>query len=406
MTFDTRDKKPKLYSLALISALFALCIIGVCFIQRDIPAKLTFSLCILITAYLIITLAILIITFIKQLQYNPYSYNTILYSGFALFVVSLLATFIIMDINVARDPETYSVAHMAFSLMGAAKTYVILSGPFILIFAVALCVSNISLIRHEGFRKNNIYGIAISLILVAGWLILFFADYAASGSMEEVRTHDMIVNLYAAIYLYLECMLIGTIIGDAIAAAHEPARNKDFVIILGCRPRKDGTPTPLLAGRIDRAIAFYHKQIDETGKKLVFVPSGGQGNAEIMPESTSMRNYLVSKGIPEEQIMEEDQSKNTFENMKFSKEKILAVKPDAKVAFSTTNYHVFRSGVYARRVKMRAEGMGARTKWYFWPNAAVREFVGLLSRHRIKQLIVLGSMIAVFVLLTYFGYEV
>ena len=102
--------------------------------------------------------------------------------------------------------------------------------------------------------------------------------------------------------------------------------------------------------------------------------------------------------------MEEDKSRNTFENMKFSKEKILAKKPDAKIAFSTTNYHVFRSGIYARRVKMRAVGMGAKTKWYFWPNAAVREFVGVLSRHKDKQLIVLGSMIVVFALLIYFNY--
>ena len=99
-------------------------------------------------------------------------------------------------------------------------------------------------------------------------------------------------------------------------------------------------------------------------------------------------------------IIEEDRSKDTFENMKFSKEKIMAADPGAKIAFATTNYHVFRSGLFARRVKMRAVGMGAKTKWYFWPNAAVREFVGLLSSHRLKQGIVLGSIIAFYVILT------
>ena len=85
--------------------------------------------------------------------------------------------------------------------------------------------------------------------------------------------------------------------------------------------------------------------------------------------------------------------------MKFSKEKILAVNPQGKIAFSTTNYHVFRSGLFARRVKMRAVGMGAETKWYFWPNAAVREFIGLLTKHRLKQALIFGGMILLYFLL-------
>ena len=53
---------------------------------------------------------------------------------------------------------------------------------------------------------------------------------------------------------------------------------------------------------------------------------------------------------------------------------------------------------------MRAQGMGAKTKWYFWPNAAVREFVGLLTAHRLKQAIILGSMIVFYVVLTLVAY--
>ena len=62
-------------------------------------------------------------------------------------------------------------------------------------------------------------------------------------------------------------------------------------------------------------------------------------------------------------------------------------------------------GLFARRVKMRAVGMGARTKWYFWPNAAVREFVGLLSAHRVKQAAVLGAMIVIYVIMTLVYYR-
>ena len=118
-----------------------------------------------------------------------------------------------------------------------------------------------------------------------------------------------------------------------------------------------------------------------------------------------MKKYLMEHGVPEERILEEDRSTDTLENMKFSKEKIWAIDPQAKVAFSTTNYHVFRSGLFARRVKMRAVGMGAETRWYFWPNAAVREFAGLLTRHRGKQALILGSMIGIYTVLTLFAYR-
>ena len=54
---------------------------------------------------------------------------------------------------------------------------------------------------------------------------------------------------------------------------------------------------------------------------------------------------------------------------------------------------------------MRAIGVGAPTRWYYWPNAAVREFVGLLTKHRGKQILVLGGLIAAFVILTLAAYR-
>ena len=78
--------------------------------------------------------------------------------------------------------------------------------------------------------------------------------------------------------------------------------------------------------------------------------------------------------------------------------------PGAKVAFFTTNYHVFRAGLKARRVKMRAVGMGAPTRWYFWSNAAVREYVGLLTEHRGKQILVFLMLIVSYTILTILAY--
>ena len=402
MKFDTRNKKPKLYNL-LIQALFVLLIIFL-LVQRD-AQRYTVLTSALIGIFLLAAVGQLITAFFKQIQYNPYSYNTIYYMGFSLFLLAVAVMQLRITLLLILEPQVYRANEILHILLDSAKTFMLWSSPFLLIFSAALCVSNISLIRHEGRRLVNILGIFLSFLLVAGLALLFTFDHYASGSRLQVMLHDLAANLFAAVYLYFECMLIGAIVADVIAARHEPDLDKDFLIILGCGFRKDGTPSPLLRGRLDRALRFAEKQEAATGKALIFVTSGGQGPDEVCSESACMKRYLLEQGVPEDRILEEDRSTDTFENMKYSKAQIWKVNPQGKIAFATTNYHVFRSGLYARRVKMRAVGMGADTKWYFWPNASVREFVGLLTEHRGKQILIFGSLILSYTILTILAYQ-
>lgn len=400
--FDTRDTKPKLRALLVLTAAAAVAALALV-IWGGVWSGVW--LCALTAVYAMGMIIALMWAFREQLRYNPYSYNTIFYMGFALFALSVLITHVILIWRIANTPELYDWEQILHTLLRSAKTYMLFSSPFLFVFSAALCFSNLSLIRHEGRRLVNLLGIGLSFLILAGEVFLFFVDDYVSGSQQEVMVPDLLVNLFAAVYLYFECMLLGTIVADAIVARHEPTRDRDFLIILGCGLQKDGTPTPLLRGRIDRALAFDKKQQAETGKVLTFITSGGQGPDEAVSESAAMKRYLIEHGVSEERIIEEDRSTDTFENMKNSKEKILEREPAGKIAFSTTNYHVFRSGLYARRVKMRAVGMGAKTKWYFWPNAAVREFAGLLTAHRGKQALILSTMIVIYALMTFLAYR-
>lgn len=405
MRFDTRDKKPKLWNIAILSLLAALVLAALAVGGAEahvLGIAFTFDV------YLGLVLVLLLRAFFAQIQYNPYSYNTIYYIGFFLFLLSIFVTHMVLTVRLIREPDLYlgqNLAQILSLLTNSARTYMVLSLPFILVFSLALCISNLSLLRHEGKRFNNILGILLALFLVGGDLFLSFFHTNASGSVTQILVHDLIGNLFASLYLYGECMVIGTMITGAIVARHQPEYNKDYVIILGCSLLRDGSPTPLLRGRIDRALAFSREQKAQTGKDLIFVTSGGKGSDERNSESAAMKAYLLQQGIPADRILEEDQSTNTYENMKFSQARILEQNPQAKVAFSTTNFHVFRSGFYARKLKMRAEGMGAKTKWYFWPNAAVREFIGLLKDHKRKQVIIIGSILVIYGLLTFFNYR-
>ena len=402
MKLDTLDKKPKVYNIAILTGVMAVVLTLLFVFGGGGMIRLS---CLLLSAYFLAVTALLIRAFFRQMRYNLYSYNTIIYFGFGLFTLFIALMYLLLFFGLQGVPEETVGYNLISSLLSSAKTYALLTSPFLLIFSIALTVSNLSLIRHEGFRPVNVLGIVLAVLLVGGEVLIFWWDYYVSGSQTEVMVHDMLTNLLAAIYLYFECMMVGTMVADAIAARYEPEKDKDYIIVLGCAIRKDGTPTPLLQGRLDRALAFAREQEKTTGKAPVFVLSGGQGSDEVISEAACMARYLSEQGVGEERMILEDQSTDTEENMGNSKALIFARDPGAKVAFSTTNYHVFRSGLKARRVKMRALGMGAKTKWYFWPNAAVREFVGLLTQHRVKQGLILVGLAASYVILTVIHYQ-
>lgn len=332
------------------------------------------------------------ISFVSAQRNLRYSYQAIFYSGLAIWITLITILITVLWFREEVMTNTYYV------IQGAAGNFMVYTFLPLMVFCIALSVSNISLIRHEGFRSRNALGIILSLVMVVGdFFALLLNSLFTSGSEKAFKIFNASTGIYNTIYAFLECFLIGSILCGTLAAKHEPKYDKDYLIILGCKVKEDGTLYPLIRGRVDRAIAFYKKQLEKTGKKAVFVPSGGQGSDESVSEAEAMKRYLLQQGIPEEQILAEDQSKNTLQNMRFSKKLIEERTQNAKVAFSTTNFHVFRSGIIARQNDFEPDGMGSPTKWYFWPNAYMREVIGMMA-YKWKSLVLVMIPIILFLI--------
>lgn len=74
----------------------------------------------------------------------------------------------------------------------------------------------------------------------------------------------------------------------------------------------------------------------------------------------------------------EEESKNTYDNIKYSKEKM--EDPDASVVLVTNNFHVFRSiGIAKKQGLENVEGIGASVKWYTVPNLYLREAFAVIK---------------------------
>ncbi len=349
-----------------------------------------------ITLFVLAESVFLFLAFRRMKGSSFYSYSTIYAAGFSLF---LLLTGILLLVGTIRhiiEPGYFNMKGMYGMLSSAGCNFMTMTFPFILVFAAAMTFSNLALLKHERPRLQNVLGILTSVLMIAGVIgvtVVFGRDFI--GSEMEGRVRDTVRNVYCTAYAYFECMLLGAIICGLKAAGHVPEGPVDYIVILGCGFRKDGTLPPLLRGRVDRAISFWKEQ-KEKGKTPKLVPSGGQGANEVMAEAEAMRRYLISQDVPEECILPEKQSKNTYENMVFSKKLIENENKNARVIFSTTNYHVFRSGVWASLAGLDAEGIGSKTKWWFWPNAFMRECVGLLANRWKEELALLVFLVFVF----------
>ena len=330
-----------------------------------------------------------------------YAYDTIYYVGFGLFTLVTGVVMLNLTLRHAIEPWEFRMLDVYAALSGAGFNFMLITLPLLVVFAVAMCVSNVVLLCHEQARLKNTLGLLVGLGLLAGeGLAICMQSRSLAATSGGFRVQMVVQDVYCTVFAYFECMLIGAAVCGLLAAKHVPSSDRDFIIILGCLFRKDGTLTPLLRGRVDKALDFWRDQRSRMGKTAMLVPSGGQGANETMAEAEAMRQYLLAQGVPDGLILPEDRSTNTFQNMAFSKVLTDAVNPGGKVAFATTNYHVFRSGVWARLAGLEAEGMGARTRWWYWPNAFMRECAGLLARRWKQELLMVVGLVLFFGALT------
>ena len=281
-----------------------------------------------------------------------------------------------------RGENAGTVWSLLVGIIVSAQTFMRWTSVVLAAFSVAVAVSNIVLMKHEGVRPANMLGIGVAAVIIGGAGFGIWVSY----SLLIFPLRNLLLNVYAGIFVYLECLLAATVIHAVRAGRHEPAYDRDYVIVLGCRIRPDGTLYPLIRGRVDRAIAFARSQERATGKPPILIPSGGQGGDEPEAEAEAMARYMVEQGVPPEQILVENRSATTRENLQFSRALIRERGAGEKAAFSTSSYHVYRGGILAAEDGWSIDGMGSKTRWYFWPNAFLREFIGLLAASRVQQL--------------------
>lgn len=343
----------------------------------------------------------------KTLRKTVFSYTAAGLTGGILFCAALAVT-VITELYISKGS---SPAELFASFLKFPKRFSYFAVFFMVLVTLLVMVSNIALIRHEGKRLHNFLSVVFGAFYIGGTVALYFVSDLIERAFAPSNTPAAIVGVCVPLFLitmlcYFECIFVGISVLSFVAARKKPDYDRDYIIILGCSIDKRGGLLPLLKQRTNKAIRFAWDQEITTGKPVYYVPSGGQGKNEVISEGSAMELYLLSHGAEQNEIFPEKQSRNTEENMKFSKKIIDELNPDAKIAFATTNFHVFRSGIIARELGIDAQGIGSTTKWYFWPNGFIREFFGILAMTKKKHMFVALCVFTACVILgaaVYFG---
>lgn len=187
--------------------------------------------------------------------------------------------------------------------------------------------------------------------------------------------------------MLLRLALLGFVLWTALVAfvcvkeytVPKPDGTTQAIIVLGAQVKPDGTLSLQLQYRMELALEQYraHPQ--------VIVVCGAQGGNEPMTEAQAMHDYLVSNGVPEGDILMDDTSFNTRQNLT-NAQKLLGddVK---KVLIVTSNYHLPRAMALARDTGFEPQGVGAPIKLIYWPKNHYREALAwvkyLLQKWRI-----------------------
>lgn len=93
------------------------------------------------------------------------------------------------------------------------------------------------------------------------------------------------------------------------ASRYDQRERVDAIVVLGAA-QYDGTPSPALAHRLDRAFELYQ---DGLAPRIVL--TGAKQSGDRFTEAYSGFRYLIERGIPESALTIVDQGSSTYESL-------------------------------------------------------------------------------------------
>lgn len=178
----------------------------------------------------------------------------------------------------------------------------------------------------------------VFIILGIGFIVYHYMKNKIKKEIKYIINSIFIIGLLAFIMIQ----------GFIIFYSKDNTSTADYMIILGAGINGEELSLTLQQ-RLDKAMEY----INNYDKDIKIIVSGGQGPNEDISEASAMEKYLISKGISDNQIFIEDMSTSTYENFKYSYDKISILENEniknLKIKVVTSDFHAFRSSFLSKR---------------------------------------------------------
>lgn len=190
----------------------------------------------------------------------------------------------------------------------------------------------------------------------------------ASNQWRGRRAVQILVGLIA-LGILVEAILFAAVC--ACSLRKYPDTPADCVIVLGARVWPDGVVSNALGYRLDAALEAYEKGLV---KKII--TTGARGGDEPIAEAIASRDYLMARGVPEEDILMDPESYDTVQNLQHAK-RIMAENGLTTALLCTSDYHITRSMWIVGEVGIDASPLPAESpkKPVTWVMNRVRETI-------------------------------
>ncbi|HEV8203776.1 MAG TPA: YdcF family protein [Pyrinomonadaceae bacterium] len=156
----------------------------------------------------------------------------------------------------------------------------------------------------------------------------------------------------AKIFLLVAC--IGVLVFGVLASRicsfgnTRSDASADAAIVLGAAVWSSGV-SPVFRERINHGIDLYR-----TGKVRKLIFTGGQGNPGEPTESAAARDFALQSGVPAQDILIEEKSHTTYENIKYAKQ-VADTHNIKRVLIVSDPLHMKRAVLMAQDVGLKAE---------------------------------------------------
>lgn len=264
------------------------------------------------------------------------------------------------------------------------------------IFVVCGCICTLYgciLYLYSGFRLSFLFTwlFATGLFFVMAAAIRY---YLKNPKRVPLWVSTSVITTFIAgivVFIAVELMIF-------LGASVKETNHLDYVVVLGAKVNADGV-SKSLKKRLDRAVGYMEENPD-----TILVLSGGQGNDEPVSEARAMYDYLTGYGVKPEQLIIENQSTNTTENMAFSKQLIeadqkirrerrhrelssaapgpfiMAEEKPLQIGILTSDFHLFR----AKKIALKSGisdiyHVKARSDLILLPHMCIRECFAILK---------------------------